>query len=71
MPHPYHVMFIRNLYYYVSIEYDIILDRTNMYIAIYHHFFDIFDDLEIADPPDFTEMEPLDDIISTELGALL
>jgi len=25
----------------------------------------------MAEPPDFTEKDPLDDIISTELGALL
>lgn len=32
---------------------------------------DIFDDLEIADPPDFMETEPFEESMSTELGALL
>ena len=36
-----------------------------------NHFLDICDDREIADPPDLTEIEPRDDIKSTELGALL
>lgn len=36
-----------------------------------NHFFDIFDDREIAEPPDFTEKEPLEESMSTELGALL
>ncbi len=36
-----------------------------------NHFLDILDDLEIADPPDFTETDPFDESMSTELGALL
>ena len=36
-----------------------------------YHFLDIFDDLEIAEPPDLTDIDPLEDIRSIELGALL
>lgn len=32
---------------------------------------DILEDFDIADPPDLTEIDPRDDIKSTELGALL
>ena len=32
---------------------------------------DIFDDLEMAEPPDLMETEPLEESMSTELGALL
>ena len=34
----------------------------------HNHFFDILDDLEMAEPP---ETDPFDESISTELGALL
>jgi hypothetical protein len=36
-----------------------------------NHFLESLLDLEMADPPDFIDIEPLEDIISTELGALL
>jgi len=36
-----------------------------------YHFFDILLERDIADPPDFMDIEPFDDIMSTELGALL
>jgi hypothetical protein len=35
------------------------------------HFFDILLEREMADPPDFIDIDPFEDIISTELGALL
>jgi hypothetical protein len=35
------------------------------------HFLDILLEREIAEPPDFMDIDPLEDIISTELGALL
>ena len=35
----------------------------------YHHFLDILEEREIADPPDLTE--PFEDRTYTELGALL
>ena len=38
---------------------------------IYYHFRDILEEREIADPPDFTETDPLEDIMSISLGALL
>lgn len=31
----------------------------------------LFDDFDMADPPDLIDIDPLDDIKSTELGALL
>jgi len=37
----------------------------------YYHFLDIFEEREIAEPPDLTDIDPLEDIMSTELGALL
>ena len=37
---------------------------------IQYHLLDILDDLEIAEPPDFTDIEPCEDIKPTELGAL-
>lgn len=41
-------------------------------ILIFHHLLpDIFEDREIADPPDLIDIDPLDDIKSMELGALL
>jgi hypothetical protein len=36
-----------------------------------YHFLDIFEERDIADPPDFIDIDPREDIISTELGALL
>lgn len=39
--------------------------------GLVYHFLDIFDDLEMADPPDFTEIDPRDEFNSIELGALL
>lgn len=36
-----------------------------------NHFLDTLLDLDIADPPDFIDIEPFEDIRSTELGALL
>ena len=35
-----------------------------------YHFLDILEDLEMAEPPDFIE-PPLEESMSTELGALL
>ena len=40
-------------------------------ITSHHHLRDILDEREIAEPPDLTETEPLDDIMSISLGALL
>lgn len=39
--------------------------------SIIHLLWDIFDDLEMAEPPDLIDIEPLEDIKSIELGALL
>jgi hypothetical protein len=49
-----------------------ILEVQYVYQFLYrYHFLDILLDLEIADPPDLIDIDPLDDIKSTELGALL
>jgi hypothetical protein len=36
-----------------------------------YHFFDILLEREIAEPPDLIDIDPFEDIMSTELGALL
>jgi hypothetical protein len=46
-------------------------DNHVLYLKVNNHFFDILEDLEIADPPDLTDMDPLEEPGSTELGALL
>jgi hypothetical protein len=38
---------------------------------INYHFLDIFEDREMADPPDLMETDPFEESMSTELGALL
>ena len=46
------------------------LDKI-IYQLTMNHFLDILLDLDMADPPDLIDIEPLEDIKSTELGALL
>lgn len=38
---------------------------------INHHFLDIFEERDMAEPPDLMETEPFEESMSTELGALL
>jgi len=45
--------------------------NIKLLLWIFYHFLDIFEEREIADPPDLIDTDPLDDNMSTELGALL
>ncbi len=51
------------------IEIFVFIYRISNYLFV--HCLDTLLDRDMADPPDFIDMEPFDDIMSTELGALL